>query len=351
MAGPINWIHLTDLHLGLDDRGWLWPRLKRVFFDDLKEVIDEVGPIDLVFFTGDLVQSGDAKEYQHLENELAELWNVFARNGSTPSLCVVPGNHDLVRPAPQSLFVKTMTGIWSTDADLRKQFWREPDCETRIEVNSSFTNFVEWQARSAIPHLRSTRGQLPGDFSATFERGTASLGIIGLNSTFLQVSAGDFKRKLELHISQLNSVCEGDPTRWVLGKTASVLLTHHPPTWLSDEALRRSRDEMYPPGRFIAHFYGHQHEPEAFEVSEAGAAPRRYRQGPSLFGLEEWSGVSPQRRIHGYTVGQFILEEVSGIRKIVASHNLTGSAWWSEYRPKVLKFVQAQWQFWPGSVF
>ncbi len=67
---------------------------------------------------------------------------------------------------------------------------------------------------------------------------------------------------------------------------------------------------------FLAHFCGHQHEPHTSESSEAGAGPRRLRQGSSLFGLEKWGEIEPKQRIHGYTAGQYIFEKDGGFEKL-----------------------------------
>src|SRR5437588_7496982 len=106
MTEAINWIHLTDLHFGLDHDGWLWPRVKHDFFKDLEKISDEVDGWDLVLFTGDFVQKGDKQEYERLNSDLEALWKVISKNGRVPQLCVVPGNHDLVRPSPEGTIAK-----------------------------------------------------------------------------------------------------------------------------------------------------------------------------------------------------------------------------------------------------
>jgi len=315
MADSINWIHITDLHLGLDNDSWLWPKVKHDFFKDLEVVSDEVDGWDLVFFTGDFVQKGDKSEFERLNKELDSLWKIISKSGRVPKLCVVPGNHDLVRPLSDSAIAKAMTQIWWKDSELRAKFWRDPTDEFRKAVNGFFENYSEWISNSSVPLLDRKVGTLPGDFSAIFTKGNSSLGIVGLNTTFLQIAAGDFKNKLDVHISQLNAVCDGDPVLWLRKQTANILLTHQPPSWLAPEALDDFRQEIYPAGRFFAQFCGHQHEPESSETSEAGAAPRRLRQGPSLFGLENWDEVTPQKRIHGYTGGQFIFNGSDGYEK------------------------------------
>ena len=316
MADSINWLHLSDLHFGLDDRSWLWPKLKHDLFRDIEKLADQVGGWDIVFFTGDFTQTGSAAEFDRLNKELEDLWKVLAQSGRTPGICIVPGNHDLVRPEGGSAITRTLTQLWWNQPDLRRQFWREESCEYREAVRQFFVNFSAWAANLPVPALPTVPGILPGDFSATFTKGGVELGILGLNSTFLQIASGNWKEKLDLHVSQLNAVCGGDPVLWLKERTTSVLLTHQPPSWLAPEAADHFRQEIYPAGRFFAQLCGHQHEPEAFELSEAGALPRRLRQAPSVFGLENWDGTDPKQRIHGYTAGQFTFEASGGFEKL-----------------------------------
>ena len=325
MTKSINWLHFSDLHFGLDHQGWLWPRVKHDLFRDLERVAGDLGGgWDIVFFTGDFTQRAGSDEFRLLGKELTELWAVLSKGGITPTLCAVPGNHDLVRPAKDSAVAKALTQLWSVDSELRRTFWYDRVCECREAVDEFFRNYSEWIAHPPVQMITGTPGALPGDFSATFEKGGIKLGIVGLNCTFLQIADGDYKGKLDLHVSQLNQVCDGDPIRWLKDKTAAVLLTHQPPSWLSPEAHQHFRQEIYPPGRFLAQLCGHQHEPEAFETSEAGAAPRRLRQVPSLFGLENWAGPTPTKRIHGYSAGQYIFEDVEGLERLLPRTAVAG---------------------------
>ena len=66
MAESINWLHLTDLHFGLDRSGWLWPRFKHELLQDIERLQGEVGGWDLVFFTGDFTQRGTQEEFTAL---------------------------------------------------------------------------------------------------------------------------------------------------------------------------------------------------------------------------------------------------------------------------------------------
>src|SRR5437762_3313511 len=141
MANSINWIHLTDLHLGLDDNSWLWPRCKHDLFRDIEKLSREIDGWDLVFFTGDLVQSGKPEEFDQLRMELETLWKVLEKAGRTPKLCAVPGNHDLLRPVAEAATTKALSQLWTIDEELRRQFWKDPSCEYRILIRDIFANY------------------------------------------------------------------------------------------------------------------------------------------------------------------------------------------------------------------
>ncbi|HWE93017.1 MAG TPA: metallophosphoesterase [Tepidisphaeraceae bacterium] len=305
MAEIINWLHFSDLHFGLDNQNWFWPKTKHQLFDDLDRRGEKLGGWDLVIFTGDFTQSGSAEQYKKLNDELIPLWERLSKAGREPQLCAVPGNHDVLRPIKTTAVYRTIMRDWWTEGGIRKEFWQRTDSEYRQAIANTFENYSAWLADLPVPHVEAQRGTLAGDFSATYVKGRSTLGIVGLNSTFLQLAKGDFEGKLDLHISQLNAVCADDPDSWLGQHTASILLTHQPTTWLHPDAQSHFRDNIYTPGRFAAHFFGHLHTPTMMEIAEGGARLRRYHQAPSLFGLENWGDAEPKERMHGYSVGQF----------------------------------------------
>src|SRR4051812_16159417 len=94
----VSWLHVTDLHKGAQAQHWLWPNVREQLFADLARLHDRCGPWDLLFFTGDLTNAGVEDDFGQLDATLGELWQHLRSLGSDPTLCAVPGNHDLVRP-------------------------------------------------------------------------------------------------------------------------------------------------------------------------------------------------------------------------------------------------------------
>ncbi|WP_224363650.1 metallophosphoesterase family protein [Hyalangium versicolor] len=307
-------LHLSDFHQGQGGQQILWPHVRAEFEKDLEKLHVQTGPWDLVLFTGDLTQRGTEAEFQALDQTLKKLWEKFATLGSNPELLFVPGNHDLQRPKSTSSVVKALT-LWKEDEEIRNAFWSEPKGEYRKAVARAFEPFTKWaQTRYALGTLAPKQGLLPGDFSATVTRNGLSVGVVGLNSSFLQLSGRNFDGELHVDVRQFNAVCDNDPVGWLARHPVSLLLTHHPVSWLSPAPKAEFREMIDRPGNFLAHLHGHMHESTAVFSSEGAARPRRRLCGASLFGLEEWVDAQGKhvQRIHGYSAIQIDVDGTQG---------------------------------------
>jgi hypothetical protein len=171
-AAPIKLLHLSDLHFGLTEQDWMWPTFRTQLFQDLRNLHGRTGPWDLVIFSGDLTQQGSAAEFDKLTDVLSNLWEHFRSLGSNPQLLVIPGNHDLARPSDLDPTGRVMSQWW-IDVAVQTDFWKSSSSLYRTAVASWFENFVAWsdQLGSTIPVVETTKGMLPGDFSATIEKG------------------------------------------------------------------------------------------------------------------------------------------------------------------------------------
>lgn len=302
-----GWLHFTDLHQGLDAQGWLWPGVREILFADLEKLHERCGPWDLVLFSGDLTQRAAPEEFERLTQTLQQLWDHLKALGSTPSLLAVPGNHDLVRPDPRRPETLVLAR-WPTYPEVQVEFWRDPSSPYRKVIDQAFANYSEWFARQPFNALKLQPGLLPGDFSTVLGKDGLRLGVVGLNSAFLQVTGGNFEGKLAVDVRQLHAACGGDGPAWVKACDFALLMTHHPPDWMSSEAREHFFGEVIPPGRFAAHLFGHMHEHMATTMSIGGAAARRQIQGSSLFGLESFGDGKVDRR-HGYAAGRITVDD------------------------------------------
>lgn len=302
-----SWLHLTDLHYGLHGLDSLWPSLRQPFLDDLEALHTRCGPWHAVLFTGDLAQSGGSEQYRSLQQEVLDrIWEKLRALGSgDAALLAVPGNHDLVRPRMDGLGVDRAALKWILRHgidDIEDDVYADPDSAYRRLIRDAFAPFQAWwdHAPHRAPGLRP--GALPGDFAATLEVGGRRVGVVGLNTAFLQLSGESWEGRLHWDARQLHAAC-GAVDDWIAAHDAALLMTHHGPTWLSPAARRHGEVEIAPAGRFAAHLFGHQHTAESVYTRHGGGQAVWQVQAASVFGREHLGDGQEERR-HGYTAGQ-----------------------------------------------
>lgn len=332
MKRVFSWLHISDLHLGMSHKG-LWQQVKQRFFEDLESVHRQCGHWDVVFFTGDLVFSGKKSEFKSLTKELNELWDVIRKlQPSRPKLISVPGNHDLSRPLTKDLRVSNLISLNNSE-QIIQSLWDADEHGFREIFKNSFKEYVNWLNTCNLKHpqLKIGRTIIPGDFSLRLQKKPDNLkiGVVGLNSAFLQLSGGDFKKKLTLDVRQLHSVCGDDAAKWLSQNHLNILLTHHPPDWLKNE--KDFQREILGSG-FSIHLFGHMHEPYSKHGSDFDGPIRAIRQGASLFGLEDYVNSRGQHktRIHGYQAGLLLLD----------NEQMKARFW-----PRTIKESGGRWQF------
>jgi predicted MPP superfamily phosphohydrolase len=297
-----NVIHLSDLHMGITGQKWMWPTFKTIFFNDLRQQYEKTGPWDLVVFSGDLTQKSSPQEYAALTEALSELWGVFHSLGCSPKLFVVPGNHDLQRPTKIDPCALALGAWWQTP-DIHQDFWENGASQYRATVSEAFAAYAAWTASLAgtpITLVADAIGLLPGDVSARIHKDGASLGLVGLNSAWLQLSDKDWNGNLNVHVSQLLSVTGDNPDSWGGSNAFNLLVTHHPTTWLHARAFAHWNAEIYANARFDAHLFGHMHDSVTGQATYNGGAKKIAIQAPSIFGLE--TIADGLQRIHGYSL-------------------------------------------------
>ncbi|MGS5087273.1 metallophosphoesterase family protein [Hydrogenophaga sp. A37] len=296
-----NVIHLSDLHMGMTGQKWMWPTFKTVFFNDLRQQHEKTGAWDLVIFSGDLTQESSPQEYVALNAALMELWAVFNSLGCSPKLFVVPGNHDLQRPSKIDPCALALGSWWQTP-DIHQDFWENGESPYRATVSNAFAAYTKWTSSLAgtpISLIGDEAGLLPGDVSARIHKDGASLGLVGLNSAWLQLSEKNRIGDLNIHVRQLQSVTGDDPDAWAASNQFNLVVTHHPVTWLNSKAAAHWNSEIHVNARFCAHLFGHMHDSVTGLSSFNGGATKIAIQAPSIFGLE--TVADGLQRNHGYS--------------------------------------------------
>ncbi len=294
-----SWLHLTDFHLGHPGSSENWPDIEDKFFEDLCSLYNSFGPWDIVFFTGDLTYRG--KEFNVFDTFLDRLWENFNKIDPQldPFLLAVPGNHDLVRPTGNSILTD-LDDIWERP-NTQRAFWEGKDYIKNIK--RCFNNYNKWWNNLSRKPEGVQDGILPGDFSVTIKKDDVRLGVVGLNTCFLQLDEKDYENKLVVSNHQIQKVC-GNMKDWSKKHHVCVLLTHHPSSWLRTDSRDRFNN-IIERGPFAVHLHGHLHKTGCQQTSEGGQGIRHTWQGRSLSGLKFFG--NNKERLYGYAAGKIEL--------------------------------------------
>lgn len=304
----ISFLHLSDLHIGDRFQKGLISQTKKILFEDIEFILSKINSLDVVFFTGDLVQNGTKEEFKLLEEFLIDLWELFAKHGKNPYLLCVPGNHDLERLNDVNNPTQKIMSNWINDNIKDNYFWKKSNPYYDF-INERFKNYVDWYKDTLIRKPDNIFwGYLPGDFYTSLILHDVKLGIVGLNSSFLQLYSGDAKQKIGIYNKQINLLFEEKYTEWLEKQNMSILLTHHSSEWFEPKSLGEFNQEIFYNGSYLEHLCGHMHEPSCTTTSINGFPSKRLFISPSLFGLEYYGDNFTTQRIHGYTAGIYDIE-------------------------------------------
>lgn len=346
-SNTLHWMHVSDLHKGQDGTSHSWPLVRQQIVQDIVSQISRNGPLDLVIFSGDLAFKGSSTEFNEVKADLVKLWDTFAKLGSKPVLFAVPGNHDLVRPDENSVFLHVANDLRKNDG-ARRALLDKPNFVYRSEVKACFENYTSFMASLAetgIPTANVEAGLFPGDTSTILKVNGLNVGLIGLNSSWTHLSNNIPKSHLDIAIEQLSSVTGEDFPGWAMPNHINFLVTHHPDDWLSPDAREEFQSSVFVSEYFDAHFFGHMHDNLPSEQT-IGAHKSRIFQAASLFGLEKIRGETDRR--HGYTFAKLdVGNEVCEVwpRRIVQK---VSRVWEVEADGRVLKGDQRSFTFhWP----
>ena len=283
----------------------LWPNVREVFFKDLTALHKQLGKFDAVLFSGDFAQKGEDAEFDDVIVRLKDIWAHLDTLGSTPPIICVPGNHDIQRPNPKSPEVR-MLAKWVEEPDVLDDLFKSQEdayFKTVTEAFRAYDRFIQKLGSTSIPIAEGRTGVFPGDQLVRVRNDDFTVGILGLNSTWLQITGEEHLGRLCVDQRQVFRL-EPDLGNWCETNDFSVVVTHQPLDWLAPSSLEVWRREINPPGRFDMHLFGHMHEPFSESKAESGADARHSMQAPSLFGMEKLAD-NVTTRIHGYSLLDF----------------------------------------------
>lgn len=282
----INWLHLSDLRMGLSGSRLFDPEIREELERDLRLLHAKAGPWDAVILTGDLTQHGSPKEFEVVDVFLDSLLAYLAELGSTPVVLAVPGGHDAFWPRSgehmkawrDPLTRMSLRAARDGSQHIRQQFWDT--------VASAFEPFAAWQRRRCPPRTGSLAPTVPGDFIHVLEKDGRRLGVLGLNSAYAQLGPGSWAGLHDVDTrfasAALEMLADDD------GSGTWLVLSHHQPHQMLD--VTRLELSALAKGRFFLYLSGHG------KISRPLDGP--FFQARSLFGLDNVASDEP-----GYAVG------------------------------------------------
>jgi len=324
MTHSFRWLHLTDLHWG--DRTELkneWAIIEdklRADFQTLKNAEKLGGPIDAVFFTGDLVNFGEKDEFDALTPKLSKLLENLNSDDSLPWFFAIPGNHDLKRPPLDDDGLRHLSRYFE-DKKVRDNVWKKKHSTEYKTIENAFQNYVQWWKDLKGPFRKPEEflyGYFPGDLIATLACRDFKIGVIGLNTAAIQLAAGSYEGKIQIRTEQMSLPLNGDYTDWMREHDSCFLLTHHPPDWYCEASKKAYTGFIYQKSHFCAHLCGHVHEPKVHyqQMQSADQDGPKWITALSLFGREERFEIEKEKvkksiqRQFGYQAGK--LEILNG---------------------------------------
>jgi len=314
---------LADLHWRLKHSQDRWLDVETPLHHDIAEGLPEGKPIDLVVFAGDLAFSGEKGELKGtaapnqqdgVDDLLKRFWVQFTRMGAgNPAMFAIPGNHDAkwsTGQEDQALTEKLK--FFFDDVEVQNSILEKEETPEVQLIRRSFQDWAEWrqdnvaiQFGNAIAYEHFHEGFLPGDFSCRLMRRNTTLGVVGLNSAFLQLDNSDYEQKLALDSSQLHACCLNNGPQWLSQNHANILITHHPPSWLHPSCRDHFGNNVSIPGLIDLQLNGHLHVAEYESQGKSPDMLVHRIQGISLFGETEFvdrkNNVRKQR-LHGYVL-------------------------------------------------
>ncbi len=333
----LRWLHLSDLQAGRDDAA-----LRHALVDELEADIkamaeNEVGPPDVIVFTGNMAYSGKADEYEQVNGLLDRIRGWLAEvhpHAPEPLLFAVPGNHDVVRPQGlrkhmYGFLAEYGEGKTESAKELHRELWKQSP-EYVALIAQLFADFSNWQTEYVIEPLRQARQRgdrcrevhasfFPGDLSAIIEIHGVRLALVGLNSAWLQYKSGSHRGKLHMPLEQLHAALPCKiPGDYFKQCNAAFLLQHHPREWLGVRGQAVFDSGIYLANRFSLCLVGHLHNARVETRAHSGSKLRHFFQAPPLFGPAQHV-PSPALGVKGYAWGEIFADGSLRIwpRKIV----------------------------------
>ncbi len=265
----VTWLHVSDFHLS--DKG---PYNQEVILNALVSSVRRLrgeGHVpDLIFATGDIAQSGKAKEYEFATKFFDDLLEAAGLNRDR--LFIVPGNHDVDRCAGEFL-VRTITSEESAD-----RFFN-PD-KPFPHLTLKFHAFSEWY-NSYFNTIRVFPTSTTCSPVEIVTINKISIAVLPLNSALFCIDEHDFENLF------IGNRCLDEAKKQLTNNDLTIALVHHPLHWLSSVEQVKIRRKLVESVDLLLQGHFHQSASESIKSAQgeylklAAGAAWQTRQWPN----------------------------------------------------------------------
>ena len=247
----LNILHISDAHIQRNAKEEVTDIVKKLINDVSKVKKEQNIEIDLVCFTGDLIQRGDKAVDDEKQLKLAEeiLINpVLEGLGlKRDSFIVVPGNHEvdikkIVKATEKGLAVESLEEINSYILDMNESYLARLDYFYQW-IDEYYSDIIREKIGYAF--LRKIKGK--------------KIGIVCIDSAWRSSGKGKAEKGV-LYVGQKQI---NDLYKHVKDADIKICLMHHPIDWLSDYESTIIEKELT---RFDIVLRGHVHENDHKQV-------------------------------------------------------------------------------------
>lgn len=238
----INVLHLSDIHFGHPD-----PRNEHegIISGVTKALRDYDKSVDLIVFTGDLTQRGEANEY-----ERGRIWLEKIQKLVGGSIVICPGNHDMQRSKAD---VKSLKAAASSEELFNLS---KPEI---YKTHAHGELFLDWykevSEQHGSPFLSSWEDNIFGSSACTILKGCPTK-IVCVNTAALSCDDNDLKN-LALDVATVNSglsLADSD-------SDLVLCIGHHPiEGWLTEWNSKEFAKILKNKNGAHMYFHGHLHD-------------------------------------------------------------------------------------------
>lgn len=247
----LNILHISDAHIQLDAKEEVSEIVVKMINDALKVQKEQDIKIDLVCFTGDLIQRGDKALDDEKQLEIAEeilvnpLLNSLGLENN--KFIIIPGNHEvdvkkIVKATEKGLLVDSLEEINDNVSDMNESYLARLDY------------FYQWIDNYYDDIIREKIG-----YAFLREINGKKIGIACIDSAWRSSGKGGCEKGI-MYVGQKQI---NDLYKHIKDADIKICLMHHPTDWLSDYESTIIERELT---KFDIVLRGHVHENDYKEV-------------------------------------------------------------------------------------